>query len=44
MFVHVLFCAKFFGAELTKAMADGRAPADRAKLTEERFTKARVRF
>jgi hypothetical protein len=43
MFVHVLSCAKLFGAGLTKAIPDGRAPADRAKLTEERFTKARVR-
>ena len=29
MFVHVLFCAKFFGAQLTKAHPPGRAPADR---------------
>jgi hypothetical protein len=29
MFVNVLFCAKLFDAELTKAIRDGRAPADR---------------
>jgi uncharacterized BrkB/YihY/UPF0761 family membrane protein len=29
MFVHVLFGAKLFGAELTKTIPDGRAPADR---------------
>jgi membrane protein len=42
-FVHVLSCPELVGAELAKAIAPtgGRPPT--AKLTEEQFTKARVR-